>query len=390
MTSSASTPPAIVLVVDDNDANRFAKIAWLRRAGFRVFEAATGRAALETLSRRPIDVVLLDINLPDMSGIDVCARIKRDPTLIAVQVLQISATAVSDADRVRGLEGGADAYLAEPSAPDVVLATLNALLRVRRAELERLAALEREQEARRLAEQANRVKDDFLATLSHELRTPLNAALGWIALLKGGMLDAGRQQRAIDALERSARQQWMLVNELLDAASIQQRKMRLEIATVDLQAVGLAVVELVRAEAAGKGVELVAAIEPLSASGDPARLQQVITNLVNNAVQFTASGGRVALTIDRDGSDAVIRVEDSGIGIDPRFLPHVFEEFRQAEGPGIGKGGLGLGLAISRHIVELHGGRIQAASDGLGRGATFTVRIPVEQRDEQAAGAVTG
>ena len=173
-------------------------------------------------------------------------------------------------------------------------------------------------------------------------------------------------------------------------ASIQQQKMRLEIATVDLQAVAAAVVELVRVEAARKGVELVAAIEPVRASGDSSRLQQVITNLLNNAVQFTAAGGRVGLTIGRDGSDAVIRVDDSGIGIDPRFLPHVFEEFRQADGPGIGKGGLGLGLAISRHIVELHGGRIQAASAGLGRGATFTVRIPVEQRDEQAAGVVTG
>jgi signal transduction histidine kinase len=381
---------SVVLVVDDHDANRFVKTTWLRRAGFRVFEAATGRAALETVSREPIDLVLLDINLPDMSGLDVCALIKRDPTMIAVQVLQISSTAVSDADKVRGLEGGADAYLIEPVAPDVVLATLNALLRVRRAEQERMAALEGEQEARRQAERANRVKDDFLATLSHELRTPLNAALGWIALLKGGMLDAGGQQRAVEALERSARQQWTLVNQLLDAASIQQQKMRLEIATVDLQAVGAAVVELVRVEAARKGVDLVAAIEPFHASGDSSRLQQVMTNLLNNAVQFTAAGGRVGLTIGRDGSDAVIRVEDSGIGIDPRFLPHVFEEFRQADGPGTGKGGLGLGLAISRHIVELHGGRIQAASPGLGRGATFTVRIPVEQRDEQAAGAVTG
>ena len=334
--------------------------------------------------------MVLDVNLPDMSGLEVCARIKTDPTLLAVQVLQMSATAVTDADRVRGLERRRRRLPDRAAAPDVLLATLNALLRVRRAEQERMAALEREQEARRQAEHANRVKDDFLATLSHELRTPLNAAMGWIALLKGGMLDADRQQRAVEALERNARQQWTLINELLDAASIQQRKMRLEIATVDLQAVGAAVVELVRVEAARKGVELVAEIEPLRASGDPARLQQVMTNLLNNAVQFTAEGGRVGLTIGRDGSDAVIRVEDSGIGIDPRFLPHVFEEFRQADGPGIGKGGLGLGLAISRHIVELHGGRIQAASAGLGRGATFTVRIPVEQRDEQAAGAVTG
>jgi signal transduction histidine kinase len=123
-------------------------------------------------------------------------------------------------------------------------------------------------------------------------------------------------------------------------------------------------------------VELLDSIEPACVSGDPARLQQVITNLLNNALQFTAAGGRVALDIRRDRADAVISVEDSGIGIDPRFLPHVFEEFRQADGAGSGKGGLGLGLAITRHIVELHGGRIEATSAGLGRGATFTVRIP--------------
>jgi signal transduction histidine kinase len=386
--TGARQDPAAVLVVDDHDANRFSKTAWLRRAGFGVFEAATGRGALEALSRHLIDLVLLDINLPDMSGIEVCSRIKTDPSLDAIQVLQISATAVSDADRVRGLEGGADAYLAEPSSPDVVVATIHALLRVRRAEQERKAAFEREQDARRQAEQANRIKDAFLATLSHELRTPLNAALGWIALLKGGVLDDERQQRAIDALERSTKQQWTLINELLDAASIQQQKMRLEMSTVDLQAVGAAVVELVRAEAAAKDVELLDSIEPVRLSGDAARLQQVITNLLNNALQFTDAGGRVALDIRRERHDVVIRVEDSGIGIDPRFLPHVFEEFRQGDGPGSGKGGLGLGLAISRHIVELHSGQIEATSAGIGRGATFTVRIPVDS--PRGAKTVTG
>lgn len=380
---------ATILVVDDNDAGRFAKSAMLRRAGFSVLDAATGRDALDIISRHLIDLVLLDINLPDMSGLDVCARIKADPRFATIQVLHISATAIEDEDKVRGLEGGADAYLAEPAHHDVLVATLNALLRVRRAEQGRAAALELEQEARRQAERANRIKDNFLARLSHELRTPLNAAVGWIALLKQGVLDAERQARALDALERSARQQWTLINELLDAASIQQRKMRLELSPVDFDGVATAVVELVRPEAARKGVDLIASIEPARAHADPARLQQVITNLLNNAVQFTGEGGRVALTVGHDATDVVIRVEDSGIGIDPRFLPHVFEEFRQADGQTAGKGGLGLGLAISRHIVELHGGRIHAASDGIGRGATFTVRIPTAGRD-RAAGAVIG
>jgi signal transduction histidine kinase len=366
---------AVVLVVDDNDSNRFAKTTILSRAGYEVTEAATGQRALDALRQGPVDLVLLDINLPDISGLEVCARIKQDPTLATVQVLQISSTAITDRDRARGLTGGADAYLTEPAAPEVILATLNALLRVRRAEHERALALEREREARRIAEEANRIKDDFLATLSHELRTPLNAALGWIALLKGGTLDGERQLRAIEALDRSTRQQWMLINQLLDAASIRQKKMRLEMGPLDLESVGSAVVELVRPEAIRKQIELEISTRPTRISGDSTRLQQVITNLVNNAVQFTQSGGRVALRIEPDGDAAVIQVSDSGIGIEPRFLPHVFEEFRQADGTGTGKG-LGLGLAISRHIVELHGGRISAHSDGLGQGATFTVRIP--------------
>jgi two-component system, sensor histidine kinase len=374
-TPPSSAPPAIVLVVDDNDANRFAKATTLRRAGFSVIEASTGGSALTTIRGQAIDLVMLDINLPDMSGLEVCTQIKQDAALAPIQVLQISSTAVTDADRVRGLSGGADAYLTEPTTPEVLLATLNALLRVRRAEQERAAAFDREQEARRQAEQANQIKDRFLATLSHELRTPLNAALGWIALLKGGALDADRQTRAVEALERSTRQQWALVNELLDAASIQQRKMRIEMSPVDLHEVGAAAVELVRPEAARKEIELVVSLEPTRVIGDPARLQQVITNLLNNAVQFTIAGGRASLKIDHDGDAAVVRVEDSGMGIEPRFLPYVFEEFRQADS-GNGRGGLGLGLAISRHIVELHGGQIMAESAGLGRGATFTVRIP--------------
>jgi signal transduction histidine kinase len=371
----SAAAPAVVLVVDDHDANRFAKATMLRRAGFVVAEASSGGAALETMRRQAVDLVLLDINLPDMSGLEVCAVIKEDAALSPIQVLQISSTATTDADRARGLSGGADAYLTEPAAPEVLLATLKALLRVRRAEQERAAAFEREQEARREAEQANRMKDRFLATLSHEMRTPLNAALGWIALLKGGTLDADRQTRAVEALERSTRQQWALINQLLDAASVQQRKMRIEMSPVDLDAVGAAAVELVRPEAVRKEIELVVSIAPTRVVGDAARLQQVVTNLLNNAIQFTTAGGRAALQIERDGDAAVVRVEDSGIGIEPRFLPHVFDEFRQGD-TGDGHGGLGLGLAISRHIVELHRGRIAAESPGLGRGATFTVRIP--------------
>jgi signal transduction histidine kinase len=375
----------LILVVDDNDSSRFAKTQVVSRAGFEVVEAETGQTALEMLRLHPVDIVLLDVNLPDINGLDVCRKVKADPTLATVQVLHVSATAVTDVDRVRGLSGGADGYLTEPQNPQVTVATLKALMRVRRAEQERRAAHERERQARAAAERANETKDRFLATLSHELRTPLNAMIGWLALLKDGRLDAERQQRAIEAIERSANQQWRLVSELLDAASIRQGRIRLEIAAVDLAAVATAAIEQVRPEATRRQIDLIIEAEMAAVEGDEARLQQVIANLLNNAIQFTPVGGVVKLAIGCDGGAATVDVIDSGIGIEPHFLPYVFEEFRQAEGSGNEHRGLGLGLAIARAIVELHGGRISAHSAGLGRGATFRVRLPRRQQASASA-----
>jgi two-component system, sensor histidine kinase len=375
------TNEGLVLVVDDNDATRFAKSEVVRRAGFTVIEAETGRRALELAHQHPVDVVLLDVNLPDVSGIDVCARLKAADDLAAVQVLQISATAVTDEDRVRGLSGGADAYLVEPGSPDVMLATLRALLRVRRAEQDRAAALEREREARALAERATRAKDDFIAALSHELRTPLNTTFGWIAQLKTGQLDESQRTRAFEALDRSVRVQLRLINDLLDLASIRERKMRLEMSVVDLEALAAVAVDAARSEAQRKEVEISYSGQPARTLGDPTRLQQVVTNLLNNSIQYTPARGRICLTIAPVNGFAVIRVEDTGIGIDPELLPHVFDQFRQADMENNDHRGLGLGLAISRDIVELHGGTISAASLGRGRGSTFTVQIPIRRQD---------
>jgi two-component system, sensor histidine kinase len=380
-------PAALVLVVDDNESSRFVKTQIVRRAGFAVIEAETGRSALDLARRHPIDLVLLDVNLPDINGFDVCDQLKASGGLPAVPVLHISATAVSDADRVRGLTGGADAYIVEPSDPDVIVATLRALLRARRAERDRAIALELERQARQVAEEANRAKDEFLAALSHELRTPLNSILGWTSLLNRGELDAEGQKRAIDALDRSARVQWRLIDELLDAARVRERKMRLEISEIDLSQIGAAVIEAVKADAVRKGIRLTMSTRPTVIQGDGGRLQQVITNLLNNAIQFTPEGGDVALRIEPDGDAAVVDIVDSGIGIEREFLPNVFEQFRQADSVKEGHGGLGLGLAIARHIVDLHGGRISAHSDGLGCGARFVVRVP-RQRDPVASSAV--
>jgi signal transduction histidine kinase len=378
MTPASNMP--LVLVVDDNDAGRFAKTETVRRAGFDVVEAGTGARALELIRSRPVDIVLLDINLPDMSGIEVCSRIKADDALSMVPILQVSATAVADADRVRGLEGGADAYLTEPGNPEVLTATLHAMMRARRAELDLAAALHRERDARELAESANRFKDEFLAKLSHELRTPLNAMVGWIAQLKAGTLDDRGRERAVQALERSAGVQWRLINELLDSASIARGKLRLETRRVDLDAVAAAAVESLRDEAARRDLELVVSSRPVAVVGDSARLQQVVTNLLGNAIQYTPAGGRVVLTVEALRGEALLRVEDTGAGIDPDFLPHIFEQFRQGDAASRhGHAGLGLGLAIARHLIDMHGGTIEAVSAGLGRGATFTVRLPLAE-----------
>src|SRR5436190_4767533 len=354
MTDAASRTP-LVLVVDDNDASRYVKTQTVRRAGFDFVEAATGSRALELIRSRPVDIVLLDINLPDMSGIEVCRRIKGDEVLAAVPVLQVSATAIADGDRVRGLEGGADAYLIEPADSDVLAATLHALMRARRAELGLKAALEGERDARAAAESANRFKDEFLATLSHELRTPLNAMVGWIAQLRAGTLDAPGRDRALQALERSARAQWRLVNELLDSASIAKGKLQLETARVDLEAIAAGAVESVRGEASRRRVELIPQTRPVVIIGDGPRLQQVVTNLLNNAIRFTPSGGRVVVAVEASKTDAVIRVEDTGAGIDPDLLPHVFEQFRQGDASSRhGHSGLGLGLAIAQQLIQMH------------------------------------
>jgi signal transduction histidine kinase len=379
---TAASPKPLVLVVDDNDSSRYVKTQTVRGAGFEVVEASTGTRALELIRSRPIDIVVLDINLPDMSGIEVCSRIKADEVLALVPVLQVSATAIADADKVRGLEGGADAYLTEPGNREVLAATLHALMRARRAELELKAALERERDARDAAESANRFKDEFLARLSHELRTPLNAMVGWLSQLRAGSLDERGRDRALEALERSARTQWRLVNELLDSASIAKGKLTLHTARVDLEAIAAGAVESVRYDAVNRNVELVLDMRPVFVVGDGPRLQQVITNLLNNAIRFTPSGGRVAVTIERSKTEAMIRVQDTGAGIDADLLPHVFEQFRQGDASNRhGHSGLGLGLAIAQQLIHMHGGRILAESAGPSRGATFTVHLPLPQAE---------
>jgi signal transduction histidine kinase/CheY-like chemotaxis protein len=249
-----------------------------------------------------------------------------------------------------------------------------------RLEQMRMQLLEREQAARARAEEASRLKDQFLAMVSHELRTPLTAILGWADMLRTGKLEGESQGRASESIYGNARRQARLIDELLDVARITSGKLRLERTAVDLTHVVRGALEVVQAAADAKGVPITIDADPAIGSifGDPARLQQIVWNLLSNAVKFTPEGGTVLVALRRTGNTAEIVVADNGAGIPPEFLPWVFEPFLQADASTTRPyGGLGLGLSIVKHLVEAHGGSVSVESGGEGRGARFTVRLPI-------------
>jgi signal transduction histidine kinase len=258
----------------------------------------------------------------------------------------------------------------------------------READASRLAFLEREQTARRAAETLNRAKDEFVATVSHELRTPLNAIVGWVALLRTGSLAPSQQVHALGVIERNTRAQTQLIEDLLDMSRIIQGQVRLDLRSVDLAAVLDATIESVKPTAAARQIALTTHFErgQIFVSADARRLQQIFFNLLSNSLKFTPPRGGVDIRIETEGSEVRIKIRDSGEGIAPEFLPHVFDRFRQ-EVADVTRthSGLGIGLSLVRHLTELHGGQVAAASDGKSRGATFTVHLPL--LDVREAGA---
>ncbi len=245
--------------------------------------------------------------------------------------------------------------------------------------------LERERSARSDAERAARLKDEFLATLSHELRTPLNAVLGWTQILRKDVRDPEKVRNAVEVIERNGRLQAKLITDLLDISRVISGKMRLDIQPVDLSVVVDAAVDSILPAADAKGVRIQRIIEPLAGpiNGDPARLQQVVWNLLSNAVKFTARGGIVQVVLARLESHVEVRVSDTGEGMAPEFVPYIFERFRQADASASrSHGGLGLGLALVKQFVELHGGKVSAASEGQGKGSTFVIELPLVARSE--------
>jgi len=286
-----------------------------------------------------------------------------------------------------------DSLKAEPEAPlpagqsrvseveDLRRALEDAQAAGRRAELAHAA--------RREAEAANRAKDDFLAVLSHELRTPLNAMFGWVRMLRSGHLDGAAAAHGLEVIERNVTQQSRLISDLLDASRIVFGRLELSLQAVDFPALVASVVESIRPSAEIRGISLKSELDPDASpvNGDPDRLRQVVENILGNAIKFTPPNGSVTVRLARDGA-VCLTVSDTGRGIDGELLPHIFERFKQSDSPSPrSHAGLGLGLAIVRHLVELHGGRVRAESEGVGQGATFTVVLPIVASAEDTASA---
>jgi signal transduction histidine kinase len=382
-----------LLVVDDEESLRITTGAILENEGYRVDTAASGDEAIALLDQIDYDLVLTDLHMEGGDGLSVLSQIRRHAPLTISVVLTGFASVES---AIAALQEGAYDYLVKPCDIDQMRHTIRRGVDHRRlmlaeqkarADLEQLnrdlesRIEERTAELTRLNEEladANRAKDVFLATLSHELRTPLTPVVGWIKLLRSGNLDDQGVSQALDAIERNAWLQSRLIDDLLDTSRIATGKLHFEPCPTDLNVVVKTAIDTVLEAAANRNIELTVQLSPatLVVMGEPVRLQQIVWNLISNAIKFTNAEGRVKVVTETDGLHAVLIVEDSGIGIAPEFLPHVFDRFKQADGSTSRMhGGLGLGLAIAHALAKMHQARLEAASEGVGRGARFVFRI---------------
>lgn len=370
-----------ILVVDDNPTTRYTTSRVLRHAGFTVREAATGTGGINAAREDPVDLIVLDIDLPDIDGYAVCRTIRGMESTARVRVVYLSASFIDDSHKVQGFEAGADGFLTHPVEPSVLVATVSALLRNRAIELELEQLLERERIARDEAERANRLKDDFLATLSHELRSPLTAIVGWTQVAK---LKAAKHPEVVDALDvinRNARLQAQLISDLLDVSAISAgKRLIVETEPVSLSEVIDITVESLAAQASVKGVLIVREVDAHVGfvRGDALRLQQIVSNLLGNAIKFSKPGGCVHVRLAAVQGKARLEVQDEGRGISASVLPRIFDRFWQEDTSSRrSNSGLGLGLSIVSHLTALHGGTIKAESEGEGKGARFTVELPL-------------
>ncbi|WP_445253227.1 ATP-binding protein [Nostoc sp. 106C] len=355
---------AHILIVDDNADMR----DYLKRIlseHVEVEAVADGAAALAAVNQRVPDLVLSDVMMPGLDGFELLQALRADARTKEVPIILLSARA-GEESVIEGLLAGADDYLIKPFSASELVTRVNAYLQLAHLRSETL----------RSERIINHRKDEVLSTVSHELNTPLIAILGWTRLLRSSPPSPAMLMKSLETIERNATLQAKLVQDLLDISRITAGKICLNIEPVELQQVIDTAIATVRQSLETKDIRLDCLLDPLPTivQGDPERLQQIILNLLTNAVKFTPEGGRIAVSLQTHENQAQIIVSDTGCGIDSDFLPHIFDTFRQADGV---KKGLGLGLAIARSLVELHGGTIHAHSPGIGQGATFIVKLPL-------------
>lgn len=366
--------PAVIINVDDSEPSRYVRTRILVHAGFTVYDAATGTEALRLIAEQKPDVVLLDVHLPDVNGIELCRHIKSDPENASVIVLQISASAVTAPHAVSALESGADGYLTEPVDPDVLVATIRSLLRLRKAERELHAANERLQVLNRELRRSNEDLQQFAFAASHDLQEPLRTITNFAVLLERKVREklTADELQYLTFISDSARRMQSLISDLLSYSQAGSETLSRQI--VDLNVVLSWALENLRDRIESSGAVITSCTLPC-VTGDEPQLGHVFQNLIGNAIKYSRPGVRPEIDIAAShGSDQwVISIRDNGIGIDNKHFHQIFAPFKRLHGRDIP--GTGMGLAMCRRIIEAHGGRIWVES-AVGQGSTFYCGFP--------------
>ncbi|MBD2107258.1 response regulator [Nodosilinea sp. FACHB-13] len=407
-------PKANILLIDDRIENLIALEEILCKLGQNLVTAQSGKEALRCLLNQDFAAILLDVEMPGMDGFETASMIRQRERSQHTPIIFVTAFGTDDQLQMRGYALGAVDYLLKPINPEILISKVSVFVELfkKTQEIQRQSAelamqkveIIQEQLARQQAEAANRMKDEFMAIVSHELRTPLNAILGWSKLLLAGKLDESATSRALETINRNALSQAQLIDDILDVARLTSGRVKIHRQPVNLLNLISDELESIRPAANEKGIQLTGEFtsDHCIVSGDIQRLQQILRNLLSNAIKFTPESGQVEVGLKRIISNesgiigrnqesqqatqrplpvtafAQITVADTGIGIDPDFIPQIFEYFRQADSSSTrSHDGLGLGLAIVRQLVELHGGKIDAASEGKDKGSTFTIFLPL-------------
>jgi signal transduction histidine kinase len=377
MNPSSAPPPTLVLNVNDHDAVRYVTSRMLDRAGYEVVDATSGREALDLAEKLRPRLMVLDIKLPDIGGLDVCRQIKTNPDTRSIKILHTSAVFVAPEAKVRSLNSGADSYLSHPYEQEELIATVRSLLRLSDVE-------QNLRDTAAQLTQANQRTHEFLAMLAHELRNPLSAIATCTPLLERKPPRDDVEKSVWQILRRQTDNLRRLVEDLLDTARVTQGKIEPKWEIVDLVALLGRVVEGARrslTEARHQTLRLHLPDEPVLVRGDSLRLEQVFSNLLDNASKYTESGGQIDARLqiaDGNARRARVTVTDTGIGIPPEALGTIFNLFSQAEVPlSRSRGGLGIGLTLVRSLVELHGGTVSAHSEGVGKGCEIEVSLPI-------------